>query len=304
MRNIFLLLSCLLIFSCAGKKEMYDVVRKTPKQKYTPPGTVWLRDNLFIDQAEIENFSWQEFLYWIKRHEPQRYNNLIPDTLCWSRADIGSSHELTSLYLMNSAYRNNPVVGVSYEQALAYCDWRSDRVNELLYLKENKIKQHPDSNYVSRAPKKIRYRLPTKEEWEYAAAAGLDNCKFPMGYESLIDKYGIPVSNTFEYYTLFKKDFNNCNDTLYVIDPTDAAYSGKANKYGLYNMLGNVSELVADSLCKGLNYTRPIYSAKREVNEDDTYTISTETYNYKLETKYRRPEPWLGFRCVCEVLIK
>jgi len=302
MKKFFLFITLLLLISCAGKKDLYDVVRKTPKQKYTPPGTVWLRDNLFIDETEIENFSWLEFLYWVNRKEPKKYTAMYPDTICWARADVGSASELASYYLSNSAYRNYPVVGVSYEQAVEFCNWRSDRVNEYLYLKENKLKHHPDSNYTARAPKKVKYRLPDKAEWEYAAAASLEYCRFPMGYESLIDKYGIPVSNTFEYYIYFKKDFARCSDTLYVTDPTDPVYAGKRNKYGLYNMLGNVSELIADSLCKGLNFSAPLYSIHREETDNGSYTISTATYNYKLDTKYRRPEPWLGFRCICEVL--
>jgi formylglycine-generating enzyme required for sulfatase activity len=302
MKKILFFISSILIFSCTGKKDLYDVVRKTPKQKLTPPGTVWLRDNVFIDETEVTNFSWVEFLYWTKTKNPLSYNKMYPDTVCWSRADVGSASELASLYLYHSAYRNYPAVGISYEQAVAFCNWRSDRVNEFLYIKEKKLKHHPDSNYVARAPKKVKYRLPSKAEWEYAAAAGLEFCNFPMGYESIIDKYGIPVSNTFEFYSYYKKDFANCSDTLFIVDPTEPVYSGKPNKYGLYQILGNVSELIADSLYKGLSFTSPIYSIKREESESGSYTISTEIYNYKLDKKYTRPEPWIGFRCICEVL--
>ncbi|MGZ3863944.1 MAG: SUMF1/EgtB/PvdO family nonheme iron enzyme [Bacteroidia bacterium] len=302
MRNIFLFISGILLASCASKKDAYDVVRKAPKQKLVPPGTVWLRDNLFIDQAEIDNFSYLEFLNWIKRRDTKKYAAMYPDTLCWSRADVGSANELAGLYLKHRDYSNYPATGISYGQAIEFCQWRTDRVNEFLLIKEGKFKYHPDSNYADRAPKRVKYRLPSKEEWEYAAAAGLKFCDFPMGYESLIDKYGIPVSNTLEYYSLYKKDFANCTDTLFIIDPTSPVFAGRPNKYGLFQILGNVSEIIADSLCKGLNFTTPVYSMKREESESGSYTISTEIYNYKLDTRYKRPEPWLGFRCICEVL--
>ncbi|HWY37156.1 MAG TPA: SUMF1/EgtB/PvdO family nonheme iron enzyme [Bacteroidia bacterium] len=304
MKKFFLFLLPLLFFSCKGKKDLYDLVRKVPQQKLIPPGTVWLRDNIFIDQTEIENFSWQEFLFWLSKKEPARYAAMCPDTLCWSRADVGSASELANFYFKDIAYRNYPVVGISYDQAGEYCNWRTDRVNEYLYLKEKKLKYHPDSNYVARAPKRVKFRLPSSEEWEYAAAAGLEFCKFPMGYESIIDKYGIPVSNTFEYYVYYKKEFERCSDTLYITDPADPVNSGKPNKYGLFHMLGNVSELVGGAMCKGLNYSTPVYSMRREESEGGSYTMRTETYNYKLSTNYTRPEPWLGFRCVCEVLQK
>ncbi len=305
MKYIFIFLSTLLLFSCASRKEVYDAVRITPKQKLTPPGTVWLKDNLFMDETEIYNFSYLEFLYWMYRKEPNKANTMLPDTACWKRADIGDADDIIKYYFRHPATRYYPVVGISYEQAVEFCNWRTDRVNEFLYIKENKLKHNADSNYAARAPKKVKYRLPTKEEWEYAAAAGLDYCNFPMGYERLTDKYNLPVSNTEEYYNYFNKDYAanslGCNDTIFLDLPTEKVYFGKCNQYGLYNMLGNISEIITDNLVKGLNFSMPIYSIERD---GETDVVKAQSYDYKQSTKYKRPESWIGFRCVCEVLIK
>ncbi len=302
----FLFLIPVIILSCIGPKETFDSLRKFPKPAFTPPGTIWLRDNVFIDDAEISNFSYQEFLYWLKRKSHPQYYLMLPDTNCWTRADIGNADRMTSNYHDYSSYREFPAVGISYGQAIEYCKWRSDRVNELLYLKEHKLKMSTDSGkiYSAKIPQKVKYRLPTQEEWEYAAAAGLEYCNFPMGYESLTT-YNVPVNNTLEYHNYFLKDFRaidkKCDKAIEVNCPTVKVLSGKANRYGLYQMIGNVSELCADSVVKGFNYSEPIFSVERSESEKGSYTIQSLTYSYSINKKYKRPEPWIGFRCVCEV---
>jgi formylglycine-generating enzyme required for sulfatase activity len=241
----------------------------------------------------------------LSKKDTIKRNLMLPDTTCWERADVGfnQSNPLIKLYWKHPIYRNYPVVGISYEQAIEFCKWRTDLVNMHYYIKKNRIKYKPDSLdvYLKKAPNYVRYRLPTKEEWEYAAAAGLNFSWFPLGYESLTDSKYRPANNTLEYYTLFRKNFTQFKDTIYTEDPTVPVYYGKPNRYGLYQMLGNVSELIADGLVKGLNYSKSIYSIEREEESD---VIRTQTYNYKLTEKYKRPEPWIGFRCVCEVLEK
>ncbi|MGZ3904883.1 MAG: SUMF1/EgtB/PvdO family nonheme iron enzyme, partial [Bacteroidia bacterium] len=189
MREIFLFIAGILLVSCVSKKDPYDVVRKTPKQKLVPPGTVWLKENLFIDETEVTNFSWLEFVNSASKLLSKKYTLAVLDTAAWSRADVGFniSNPLVKDYFRQPAYRDYPVVGVSYEQAVEFCEWRTDMVNAFLYTKEHKIKYVKDSisSYIQKAPKKIKYRLPTKTEWEYASAAGLDYKDHPLGYEKL-----------------------------------------------------------------------------------------------------------------------
>jgi formylglycine-generating enzyme required for sulfatase activity len=299
MRRFFLFI--ILAFGCTSHKYNYDIIRKIPKQKLTPPGTVWIRDNLFIDETEVTNFGYYEFLYYLKSKDTAKHSLMLPDSTCWTRADVGfnQSNPLIRIYFKSQAYRNYPVIGISYEQAVEFCNWRSDRTNEFLYYKNNK-REKGLNNKEFNFPKKVRFRLPTKEEWEYAAAAGLNYNLYPLGYESLTNNKNQPANNTLEYYTLLKKVFTD-KDTLVCVDPTEPVFSGKPNRYGLYQMLGNVSELIEDGLVKGLNYSKPIYFIERE---EESNVIRTQTYNYKLTEKYKRPEPWIGFRCVCEVLEK
>ncbi|HET6990873.1 MAG TPA: SUMF1/EgtB/PvdO family nonheme iron enzyme [Bacteroidia bacterium] len=295
------------LFGCFLTREQYDVVRKTPKLKYeTPPGCVWLHDNIFIDETEVTNLDYIEFLYWENRKDPEKYKAMLPDTLVWRDSSM-FNEPYVNYYLRHPAYRDYPVVGISYEQAVAFCKWRSDRVNEFIYIRERKVKWSPDSTYHFREV--MRFRLPTKEEWEYAAAAGLNQDEYPYGYEKLIDKNGLPVSNTIEFGNLynnterFKYDYSagRINDAS---DITTPVFAFSPNKYGIYNMTGNVSEIIADTLFKGLNFSTSLDGTTFANRPHEYVRTDSIPYNYdnRFTFRYQKPQSWLGFRCVCEVL--
>ncbi len=94
--------------------------------------------SFYMDQTEVTNFHWLEYLYWISRaYEtyPMVYKNALPDTLCW-RSPLGFNEKFVDYYLRHPAYRDYPVVGVSWLQANDYCKWRTDRVNEYILVRE------------------------------------------------------------------------------------------------------------------------------------------------------------------------
>jgi len=94
--------------------------------------------SFYIDQTEVTNFQWLEYLYWINRaYEtyPMVYKNALPDTLCW-RSPLGFNEKYVDYYLRHPAYRDYPVVGVSWLQCSDFCKWRTDRVNEYILIRE------------------------------------------------------------------------------------------------------------------------------------------------------------------------
>ena len=94
--------------------------------------------SFYMDQTEVTNFHWLEYLYWISRayqSYPMIYKNALPDTLVW-RSKLGFNEKYVEYYLRHPAYRDYPVVGVSWLQTNDYCKWRTDRVNEFILIRE------------------------------------------------------------------------------------------------------------------------------------------------------------------------
>lgn len=94
--------------------------------------------SFYIDETEVTNVMYAEYLDWIKRVFPpseENYKNIyssaVPDTLVW-RTSLGFNDAMVNNYLRHPAYSEYPVVGVSWLQAVNFCKWRTERVNEKL----------------------------------------------------------------------------------------------------------------------------------------------------------------------------
>ncbi len=92
--------------------------------------------SFYLDETEVTNLMYLEYLEWTKHFFPPSnpdYRNIyygaLPDTLVW-RNRLGFNEVMTNNYLRHPAYRNYPVVGVSWIQAVEFSNWRTNRVNE------------------------------------------------------------------------------------------------------------------------------------------------------------------------------
>ncbi|WP_027138433.1 gliding motility lipoprotein GldJ [Gaetbulibacter saemankumensis] len=100
----------------------------TPNQQHV--------QSFYMDETEVTNAMYMEYLDWIKRVYPPSdenfraiYNGALPDTLVW-RNRLGYNEVMTENYLRHPGYGEYPVVGVSWIQAVEFANWRTDRVNE------------------------------------------------------------------------------------------------------------------------------------------------------------------------------
>ncbi len=132
-----------------GKVEddvMHDW-NNTPTQQHV--------QSFYMDETEVTNFMYLEYLDYIKKIFPpteENYKNIYPgacpDTLVW-RNRLGYNETMTNNYLRHPAYANYPVVGVNWVQANEFSKWRTERVNEALLEKNLYIKKDAKTNDVN-----------------------------------------------------------------------------------------------------------------------------------------------------------
>ena len=119
----------------------------TPNQQHV--------QSFYMDETEVTNMMYLEYLDWIKRVYPPTdenfraiYHGALPDTLVW-RNRLGYNEIMTENYLRHPGYAEYPVVGVSWIQAVEFANWRSDRVNEYNLEKAGYLKRDAKTMDVS-----------------------------------------------------------------------------------------------------------------------------------------------------------
>ena len=189
--------------------------------------------------------------------------NVYPDTTAWINDFENAYNEpYTRMYFSHGGYNDYPVVGVSWEQANAFCNWRTD------YLRRSLGRE---GVYVE------PYRLPTEAEWEYAARAGEKNNKYPWeGDLPLSEDKGC-------FYANFKPQEGNYVKDGQLITSRVGTYS--PNDFGLYDMAGNVSEWTSTA------YTESVSNLTNDLNPEYRYDAALED-PYKMKRKIVRGGSW------------
>jgi gliding motility-associated lipoprotein GldK len=150
---------------------------------------------------------------------------IYPDTTVWIKDFNYSYNEpMHNDYFWHEAYGDYPVVGVDWNQAKAFCAWRTLYKNS---YQKARNRQHVNS-----------FRLPGEAEWEYAARGGLESATFPWGGPYAKNDRGCFMAN----FKPLRGDYA-ADQALYTVE----ADAYEPNDYDLYNMAGNVSEWVASS---------------------------------------------------------
>lgn len=188
---------------------------------------------LFAARTEVTNFQYQEFLYhFLKEKDQDGYKAHLPDTTAW-KTKLSYNEPYVNYYFRHPAYRGYPVVGLSHEQAKAYCAWLTEMLNQRLEATESPVKR-------------IVARLPTEEEWEEAARGDQsEDAVYPWegtGVRASDNKYkGSMLANFRRGRGDNMGVAGSLNDNA---DVTAPVYSYWPNGYGLYNMSGNVAEMI------------------------------------------------------------
>ena len=215
---------------------------------------------------------------------------VYPDTTVWIRDFKYSYNEpMHNDYFWHDAYSDYPVVGITWHQAKAFCEWRTLTKNS--YQKTKKKK--------SLVPK---FRLPTEAEWEYAARGGLQGATYPWGGPYTKDDRGCFMAN----FKPMRGDYA-VDQALYTVE----ANSYDPNGYNLYNMSGNVAEWV-DSSYEPEAYDFSITMNPNVNKEGNNKKVirggSWKDVKYFLQVSSRdyeyadQPRSYIGFRTVHDYL--
>lgn len=187
--------------------------------------------------------------------------NIYPDTTCWINDFQNAENEqYLRLYFSHANYNEYPVVGVNWEQANAFCNWRTDFLLKGLGA---------DAKFIQ------RYRLPTEAEWEYAAR-GKEGNELPWNQEGVKSDKGC-------FYANFKPDRGNYTLDGNLITSKVGIYS--ANSNGLYDMAGNVAEWTSTV------YTEAGVLSMSDMNPTLNYNAAKED-PYALKRKSVRGGSW------------
>lgn len=196
--------------------------------------------------------------------------SVYPDTMVW-KVDYSYSQNdpMVKTYFNHPGYDDYPVVGVTWEQATAFCVWRTRFYESVAASRKLPLNSRPE------------YQLPSDAQFEYAARGGNIKTKYPWGGPYIRNTKGCMQAN-------FKVGRGNYSDDggQYTVN----VRSYFPNDYGLYNMAGNVAEWTLTS------YNQSAAPMMPDFNPTFTY-VARPTDSKYLKRKVVRGGSWkdVGF---------
>ena len=211
------------------------------------------KHKIWVSKYETTQKEYKAFLKDIQSKENYPFKECQIFSQMWTeRLSMPFMETMQKNYHDQAIFDEYPVVNISLKGAQYFCHWLGEKYHK----------------YNLRTSKKVRFRLPTKEEF-----ASLMN--------EVIIKYDSDEKEEYEFF-----DFNLKFYDDYAVDGglNTIRVQLKPQTYsGLCSVIGNVSELLADGEAVGGNW--------------DCYPGDIEQ-----PLDYSTPDPRIGFRIVMEVL--
>lgn len=271
--KLILLLIILTGFTFFTIKPQVNFGHKAFKKSFSK-----IKNDLYVSKYETSNLDYRNFLAdLLKTDKTELYKNCLPDTISWK--DKMSSYEpFVKFYFRHPSYENYPVVGISFESANEYCTWLTDNYNK-----------DPERKF-----KKVIFTLPSKDDWMFAANKGDASRTYPWGSGYIQNNRKDDLCNyrhaeykfdsaAKRYTEIQMSSVPNQPERRKITAPVKSYFP---NSFGLYNMSGNVAEMISEKgIAMGGSY------------EDPAYRVTVTS-----ETKYTKPTPDIGFRVAMKVL--
>lgn len=250
--------------------------------KFVENSIAKINENLYASKYELSNDFYRYYENEIRKTgKTEDLKTVIPDTNNW-KSKLAYNEPYVQYYYRHPAYNNYPMVNISHEAAILFCKWLTEQYNV-----------NPKRKF-----KKVLFRLPTLKEWEYAAKGGLEELPYPWGvslfengnYQCNFHKIGaenIVFDNITNSYKVVKWESMGIagylNDNADVTAPVNSYFQ---NGYGLYNMSGNIKEMIdVKGVAKGGGWRSP----------GGDVMIKSISY-------YKNSDTDLGFRYFMEVI--
>ena len=169
-----------------------------------------------------------------------------------------------------------PVVNVSWNDAKAFCDWLSEKTG-------------------------TSYTLPTEAQWEYTCRAGTESDRYRGDDDETMGQSADTSSGVGRDLIREWLEKNNVRSNDFSLEKGTAPVgSFKPNKFGLYDMLGNVAEWTADwfSPYPG-GPQKTLYGEDSKVVRGGAwdYLVNSPTCSKRLAANPRIRSNYFGFRC-------
>lgn len=246
MKHILLFLAVIGALSFTQKSKKF----KGPENYvFIPSGAIEMEGEKYscaafwMSDHEVTNAEYRFFLQHLaKDNRIEDLKIAAPDTTQWKNIK-GHFDPYYEHYFWHPAYSDYPVVNVSKEGAEMYCQYVTEQYRSMY------------GNVIQ------NFRLPTQKEWMYAAASGKNNMRYAWDGLSTRDVDGRFRAN---YFPIGDQNIQRTEEGILIVpdslirvdivadngfatvDCTAKGRSYAPNEFGLYNMCGNVAELVAD----------------------------------------------------------
>jgi formylglycine-generating enzyme required for sulfatase activity len=234
---------------------------------------VRVEEGLMMARHETTNADYRRFLdALLEEGKTEEYLRCLPDTQSWLKLGVQAT-PLVSHYFRNPSFDHYPVTGLKRASVDAYLQWLTK-----VYRSQEKIRH---SGAV--------FSLASRDEWIHAAQAGDTSKVYPWGSGFIRNNRGEDLCNyrhvelqfdstTRQYVEIPEKQPDIFRGTTRV----DTYFP---NAFGLFNMSGNVAEMINEpGTAMGGSFNDPAWKVR-----------------IKSEQGFGRPTPMVGFRAAIRI---